>query len=492
MQSADQPLRPTESQPSQPEAPADPAALSGLVVGGVRLHSVLGRGGMGTVYRATQVALGREVAVKLVPSGGVDEALVARFRREAQRAAALDHPNIVPIYAAGEEEGLLYLVMRLIEGPDLSTLVAREGPLAPRRAAGLVEQVAVALDAVHAAGLVHRDVKPANVLVERHGDHEHAFLSDFGLMRRVVEEAAITRQGEFVGTIDYMAPEQVQGRAVDARADVYALAAVLYMALSGGPPFPAETATAAAYAHVHAPAPRVDRAASTHRRASKRLNDVIARGMAKSPEDRYATAGELARAAQTAVSAPTRRRRSRTAAAAVLVTLAFGGVAVGLALSLQSSSTPRQPRVVRVVRNSGSQFTGPFRFSYPAGWRLVEDESPQHGFFRTAVISPDRSEMVIVDRTPGELLGVETWARSIERETAAQTPGYALLGFHPATIAGRKGVVWSFTQPGAYGARVDIFQRIGSTGYAVLGEAATTAASTPVALSVARSLRARS
>src|SRR5579871_2557931 len=156
--------------------------MAGVVIGGCRLESLLGRGGMGTVYRATQLALGREVAVKVVPAGSVEQTLVARFKREARTAAALEHPNSIPIYAAGEEEGLLYLVMRLVHGPDLGAIIATEGALAPERAVGLVEQIAGALDVAHAAGLVHRDVKPANVLVEPRESGEHAYLSDFGLM----------------------------------------------------------------------------------------------------------------------------------------------------------------------------------------------------------------------------------------------------------------------------------------------------------------------
>ncbi|HEY6397541.1 MAG TPA: serine/threonine-protein kinase, partial [Solirubrobacteraceae bacterium] len=201
---------------------------SELVVGGCRLDEVLGRGGMGTVYCAWQLALDREVAVKVVPLLGGDESHVWRFQREAQTAAALEHPHTIPIYAAGEENDLLYIVMRRVDGPDARTLIELEGPLAPARAVALIEQVADALDAAHRAGLVHRDVKPANVLVEQRKGADHAYLSDFGLVRNVAGSTAITVTGQWLGTLDYIAPEQLGGQSVDCRADIYALACVLY------------------------------------------------------------------------------------------------------------------------------------------------------------------------------------------------------------------------------------------------------------------------
>ena len=191
------------------------AAVQAPIVGGCELHERLGQGGMGTVYRATQLALGREVAVKVVPGSGIDDSLVARFKREARTAASLEHPHSIPIYAAGEAEGLLYLVMRRVNGPDLDALIAAAGRLPAARAVALVGQVAGALDAAHEVGLVHRDVKPANILVESRAGADHAYLSDFGLMRHVAGDTAITRVGEWVGSVDYVAPEQIEGGEVD-------------------------------------------------------------------------------------------------------------------------------------------------------------------------------------------------------------------------------------------------------------------------------------
>jgi serine/threonine protein kinase len=443
------------------------------VVGGCRLEALIGRGGMGSVYRATQVALGREVAVKLVPALGVEESLVARFKREARVAASLEHPNVIPIYAAGEEEGLLYLVMRLVDGPDLGALVARDGRLEPARAVALIEQVASALDAAHAAGLVHRDVKPANVLVEG----EHAYLSDFGLMRQVVDESAITRTGQLVGTIDYAAPEQLEGLAVDRRSDVYALAAVLYTSLTSEPPFPRDNNAATALAHLNADPPQIGGAG--------RLNAMIARGMAKDPADRFASAGDLARAARAALPqrrSPRARRRGTVAATVGALLIAAAGVLV-LATNTNSNSNSNSTSHVQ-------QFTtGAFSFSYPAGWRVVEAEHSNGAFLRTKIASPDGSETVIVDRTPGERADPAAKARAVEREVAAQTPGYKRIAFAPAPLADRSVFVWKFLQAPPPPARIDVFEQVGDSGFAVLGEAQTLDQITPTALAVAQSLK---
>ena len=198
---------------------------------------MLAHGGMGIVYRATQTSFGRPVALKVLPPDRAnDPEFRARFQREWQMAASIEHPNVIPVYAAGEEGDQLYLVMRLVEGTDLQRLLRDRGPLAPGDAAAIVAKVGSALDALHAAGLVHRDVKPGNVLLE---DTGRVFLSDFGLSRLEASAGELTETGRWMGTVDYAAPEQLEGRRVDARADVYSLACVLYASLTGRPPFAA-------------------------------------------------------------------------------------------------------------------------------------------------------------------------------------------------------------------------------------------------------------
>src|SRR5215204_299369 len=206
----------------------------GEVFGGFRIESIAGRGGMGVVYRAVQPDLNRPVALTLIAADrAADPAFRERFQRESRLAALIDHPNVVPVHGAGEADGQLYLVMRYVPGTDLHRLLKAEGPLEPMRAAEIVAQVASALDAAHAAGLVHRDVKPANVLLA--GDH--AYLSDFGLTRLVGSDTELTEAGQWIGTVDYCSPEQLRGERTDARSDVYALGCVLFTALTGNTPF---------------------------------------------------------------------------------------------------------------------------------------------------------------------------------------------------------------------------------------------------------------
>jgi ketosteroid isomerase-like protein len=256
---------------------------------GCRIEAVAGRGGMGVVYRATELSLGRPVALKLLaPERAGDRAFRERFQRESRMAAAIDHPNVIPVYAAGESEGLLYLVMRYVGGTDLHALLREEHRLDPPRAADIVAQVAAALDAAHGAGLVHRDVKPANVLLA--GDH--AYLSDFGLTRLARSDTQLTESGQWVGTVEYCAPEHLRGERTDARADVYSLGCVLFAALTGGAPFTHGTVPATMYAHIHEPPPM-----PSSRGAPHEFDRVVARALAKAPDDRYPSAGDLGRAA---------------------------------------------------------------------------------------------------------------------------------------------------------------------------------------------------
>ena len=270
---------------------------SGTVFAGHRIEAVIGRGGMGVVYRATQLDLERPVALKIVaPELVQDETARRRFVQESRLAASIDHPNVIPIHQAGEEGGVPYLVMRYVVGDDGRSLVRREGALPPERAARIVAQVADALDAAHMAGLVHRDVKPANVLL---GAGDHAYLSDFGLTRHVRSISDATRSGHWVGTLDYVAPEQIRGGEIDARADVYALGCLLFFLLTAQVPFPSEGDEAKLWAHLTAPPPRATAVVSETPAA---FDDVIRRALAKAPDDRYQSAGDLGRAAVAAVT----------------------------------------------------------------------------------------------------------------------------------------------------------------------------------------------
>src|SRR6478735_3622378 len=263
------------------------------------IRGVAGRGGMGVVYRAVHLALKREVALKVISSElSAHAEFRARFQRECETAASIQHPRVVPIYHAGEEDGLLYVTMRYVDGTDLARALMARGRLDVEDGVRIVKQVADGLQGAHELGLVHRDVKPANILLDREG---FALLGDFGLTKHVGEDP-LTREGVFVGTIDYAAPEQFEAGTVDARTDVYALGCVLYQALSGRVPYPAESDAAKMYAHLQSPAPRLDVLTDD---VGPGLAEIAARAMAKEPVDRFQTAGELAAALRAMSVRPT-------------------------------------------------------------------------------------------------------------------------------------------------------------------------------------------
>jgi DNA-binding beta-propeller fold protein YncE len=292
---------------------SDSELHAGDEIAGHRITGVAGRGGMGVVYRAQQLDLERPVALKLIVDPlARDGDFRERFVREARAAAAIDHPNVIPVYSAGEDDGRLYLAMRFVEGEDLRALVRREGPLDPHRAAAIIAQVAAALDAAHARGLVHRDIKPANVLL----DGDHAYLTDFGLTKRLSGEATMTGSGRWVGTLGYIAPEQIRGLPIDARADVYALGCLLFYVLTGIAPYRRDSDEATLYAHLHEPAPDARELSPA---VPGPLADVVARALEKDPDDRFPSAGDLGRAALAAAgdgpAPPPERTVARGAAA---------------------------------------------------------------------------------------------------------------------------------------------------------------------------------
>jgi hypothetical protein len=273
-----------------------PAELKpGAEFAGYRVERMLGRGGMGIVYLARELRLERQVALKVIRADLADDSRFrARFRSESLTAAAIEHPRVVAVFGAGERDGLLYVSMRYVPGRDLGRIVAADGPLDPALAAELIHQVADGLDAVHTAGLVHRDVKPGNVIVADEGPGPAAYLADFGLAKAIASTTGLTATGELIGTVDYIAPEQIEGRRVDARTDVYALGCVLFHALTGRVPYPQLESSAKMWAHLNEPPP------ATGRR-SRALDPVIRRAMAKDPGDRFPSAGDLGRAALAAV-----------------------------------------------------------------------------------------------------------------------------------------------------------------------------------------------
>ena len=278
------------------------------MLGGCRVEAVVGRGGMGVVYRALQLDLRRPVALKVIAADRAgDIEFRGRFERESLMAAAIDHPNIVPVYAAGEQDGALFLVMRFVPGSDLHAVIRRDQRVPPGRAAEIVAQIGSALDAAHAAGLVHRDVKPANVLLA--GNEDHAYLSDFGLTRKIDPQHPITDSGQWLGTVDFASPEQLSGGSVDARSDVYSLGCVLHAALTGSAPFPRGTVPATLLAHLHDAPPRPSASG-----APPTFDRVMARALAKAPEDRYPSAGDLGRAALAAARGEPVTESERTVA----------------------------------------------------------------------------------------------------------------------------------------------------------------------------------
>jgi serine/threonine protein kinase len=261
-----------------------------------RIEALVGRGGMGLVFRARQARPDRMVALKVIaPELASDEAFRARFEQESSVAAQIEHPNVIPVYEVGEDGGIVFIAMRFVNGTDLGKLRGRCGRLEPAHATRLVSQVASALDAAHARGLVHRDVKPGNMLVSGTDPEEHIYLTDFGLTKRNNESRGLTASGMYVGTLDYIAPEQVTGNRVDASTDVYSLGCVLYELLAGGVPFPRETDAAKVFAHVSSQAPPLIELIPD---VPPQLSRVVERAMAKDPADRYESAGAFARAAR--------------------------------------------------------------------------------------------------------------------------------------------------------------------------------------------------
>jgi predicted Ser/Thr protein kinase len=376
-----------------------PEVRTGSVLAGFRVESFLGEGAMGTVYLAEETSTGQRVALKvLAPELARDERFRRRFLRETELAMHLRHPHIVRTLGSGEEDGVLYLAMAYVDGPNLRDVLRREGRLEPGRAVGLVQQVAEALDAAHATGLVHRDVKPGNILVTSGADGDQSYVCDFGLARHVSSVSSLTGERGFVGTIDYVPPEQIEGGTIDSRADLYSLACVLYECLAGARPFDRESELSVVFAHLNEPPPRVT---DLRPELPEAFDGVFATALAKKPDERYSTCAELATAAGAALRGKTftrrklLRRRALVAAAAVLVA---AGAAIGGVLASRPSDGRKQSasptislrpdalnlidaRTRRVVGRVGSKRAGfasgvgGITFSKDAAWVTTANQS---------------------------------------------------------------------------------------------------------------------
>jgi serine/threonine-protein kinase len=382
-------------------------SLIGTTVAGYRIEELIGRGGMSRVYRAEHLRLGRRDALKvLAPELLADATFRDRFEREWRVAAGIEHPNIIPVYDAGEANGHFYIAMRYVETTDLRALLKRDGPLPPERGAHIVRQTASALDAAHRRGLVHRDIKPGNILV---AEGDHVYLSDFGLAKSTTADKALTRSGHFLGTVGYAAPEQIHGRGLDARTDVYGLACLAYECLTGAWPYERESEAEIMQAHLEAPPPRPS---SARPDLPSGLDDVIAKGLAKVKEERYDTCGAFASALQAALpngrpagearsARPTvlaEAARTRTlarwwpagAGALVLVVSAFV-----LALTLGGNDEPaKDAQTARPASTAqGPIFTDEFTTA-GRGWYDSESDAVRLGYERNryeiAIKVPDR------------------------------------------------------------------------------------------------------
>ena len=294
--------------------PAEPGQIASY-----QMIEEIGRGGMAVVYRARDVRLGRWVALKVLTEDlARDDAFRRRFIRESRAAAAVDHPNIIPIFDAGEAGGVLFIAMRYVAGQDVHSLLNRAGPLPAARAAGIVVQVAAALDAAHACGLVHRDVKPANMLLgglAEDGSEDHVYLSDFGISKTSQATTNLTLTGQVLGTLNYLAPEQIEGRTVDGRADAYSLACTAFEMLAGAPPFRRDQSLAVMWAQLSAPPPALT---SQRPDLPAAVDQVMFRALAKAPEDRYPSCRAFAAALQEACGVSSADLPARSAAAQAL------------------------------------------------------------------------------------------------------------------------------------------------------------------------------
>ncbi|MEX2420796.1 MAG: protein kinase [Actinomycetota bacterium] len=403
---------------------------AGSEFAGYRIESMLGRGGMGVVYLAEHLGMGRKVALKvLAPDLAEDERFRERFVRESRLAASLEHPNIVPIHEAGEVDGVLYIAMRYVEGSDLKQAIRDQGRLEPLRTSAIVDQVASALDAAHARGLVHRDVKPANVLLT---PDDHAYVSDFGLTKRAVSVSGLTETGQLIGTIDYVAPEQIKGDPVDHRADVYSLGCLLFECLTGHAPYPRDIEVGVLWAHVETPPPSL-----TEERPDlpPAVDDVVALAMAKDPAERTAAAGAVAAGFRSAlglevspVGLPTVRRpkpKPKKPRRRMVVAAAVAGVALLAAAGMFFLSQGGGAGVVVPSANSVARIDSDTN---------AFDEAVRVGEDPTGIAIGEDGDLWVINQA-------DSTVSRIDPDSGEVTTTKSTLGI-PTGIAAGEGAVW--------------------------------------------------
>ena len=377
---------------------------------------------MGVVYRAEDERLRRRVALKLLSAElAADERFCERFVRESYLAAAIEHPGVVPVYEAGDIDGVLYLAMRYVDGRDLGAILRSEGALAPERAVGLVEQLADALDVAHAAGLIHRDVKPANTLVSSERGHQHVYLVDFGITQEITSPERLTESGQLVGSVDYVAPERIRGDPIDGRADVYSLGCVLYQCLTGEVPFPRDSDMTRIYAHLQDEPP-----SASERRPGvpQALDAVVLRALAKEPDVRWQSCGELAEAARSALAgtapgapatSPPARRRPRAALVAAGFAVALAAIAAGVvAFTGGDERSPGPP--------SGGQVVAIDAAKGRVTSRLAAGRTP------TALVSEGSARVWMIDADARTLLRLDTETGAVESTATGATPIDVAIG----------------------------------------------------------------
>ena len=390
----------------------------GSEVGGYRIDELISRGGMGLVYRATNVALNRIYALKVLAPGLADDAQFReRFKREMRIAASLHHPNIVGIHNAGEHDGMLFFVMDYITGTDLREVLVKHGAMDPSRVVDLLDQFASALDAAHSRGLVHRDVKPANILITVKDGEEHAYLTDFGLAKKYDTASGLTAKGAVVGTVDYMSPEQITGSHTDARTDIYALGCVVYQMLSGKVPYERDNSVATLFAHVYDPPPPLEGETSETYPA---FAPVLEKAMAKDPSERYFSAGDFARDATAAL-----KGMRYTAAPTIVGT----GDATPVVKNAEPTAPPQAPPTTPPVEAAtaaepaqASEFIPPARNSVPP-------ESPGSELIPPGPAVPEETKMSESASPREDIPAVAAEATSVpaaaEPTSAAERPAAA-------------------------------------------------------------------